>query len=78
MLKFEQWDRLIAVGGLLLAVSARAEAYIDPGSASVIYTVGLAPVLAFLAWLGRRVVRALARRGKEKTEEGSDEQTEAR
>jgi len=56
-----KFDRLLLVSGLLLAISNCAHAYIDPGSASVIYTVGLAPILAFLGWMGRRVVRMLRR-----------------
>ena len=75
--KFDNWDRLMAVVGLLFVASARADAYIDPGTASVIYTVGLAPVLAFLAWIGRRVIRLfLSSKNKQSPEAESDEEAQ--
>lgn len=66
------FDRLLVVLGLFFAVTACAHAYIDPGSASVIYTVGLAPILAFLGWMGRKVVRALRRSEPEESPEGEE------
>ena len=66
---------LFITGGLLLALSPCAYAYIDPGSASVIYTAALAPILGFLAWFGRRVVRIFRRPEGEESDqhEGSEE-----
>ena len=70
------FDRLLLLFGLLLALNSCAYAYIDPGSASVIYTVALAPILAFLGWMGRRVVRMIRRSDGDEgveDEEGSDQ-----
>lgn len=75
MHKFHKFDRLVLVACLILAAGTHADAYIDPGTASVIYTVGLAPILAFLAWLGRRVIRLFLRgKGKETAEQAAGEE----
>ena len=63
---------LFIAGSLLLAFDHCAHAYIDPGSASVVYTVALAPVLGFLAWFGRRVVRIFRRPEAEEGDQHED------
>ncbi len=78
MSRLNNWYKLAAVIGLLFAVIVPAWAYIDPGTASVIYTVGLGPVLVFLAWLGRRMIRIFIQsKKKASSEEEGGEESEA-
>jgi len=78
MNRFDNWGRLIIMAGLFFSITAPAHAYIDPGTASVIYTVGLAPVLVFLAWLGRRIIRLIIHsKDKQTAEEETDTESEA-
>lgn len=71
-------DRLLFAICLFLAAEVSAEAYIDPGTGSLIFAVGLAPILAFFGLLGRRIVRIFMRsnpeeEGEADNDEGTDD-----
>ena len=57
-----------------VVVTAPAFAYVDPGTASAVWAFGLAPVVGFLGWIGRQVVRKLLRRGGEDEEDEGEEE----
>ncbi len=74
MSKLHSWGRLFLAMGLLVTMAVPAHAYLDPGTGSVIFTIGLAPVLIFLAWLGRRIIRVFIRSKKEQSAEDEGKQ----
>ena len=65
-------DKMLLFIGFLLAVNTRADAYIDPGTGSVAIAAACAPLLALLAWFGRRVVRLVTRSKSEPADEAGD------
>jgi len=75
MLRMPRWHRIALAVSLCCALMPAAHAYIDPGTGSIVYTLALAPVLAGLAWLGRRIVRLLT--GRKEQEAQSDEEADA-
>ncbi len=68
------WDKVVLMASLCFASAQAAEAYIDPGTGSVIYAVGLAPVVALLAWLGRRIVGMFIRSREKEAPEAEQEE----
>jgi hypothetical protein len=74
MLRTPRWHRIALAVSLCCALTPAAHAYIDPGTGSIVYTLALAPILAGLAWLGRRIVRLFT--GRKEHEAQSDEGTD--
>lgn len=75
MRRADTTTRVIMVAIVLCSLAAPAWAYIDPGTASVVWAVGLAPLFGFLAWLGRRFIRLFVRhRPDEEGAEAAEEQ----
>ena len=64
---------LILAVALLLGVTTCAYAYIDPGTASTIWVAGIAPIIAFLGYIGQKIVRLFVRRKPDQTDSSADD-----
>ncbi len=72
MYKRRELGAIAIVTATLFVLAAPAHAYVDPGTASAAWAFGLAPVVGFLGWLGRSLLRKVLRRGKDEDEEADD------
>ena len=73
--RHDSLDRFLLIAGFLATACTSAHAYIDPGTASAVWVAGLAPLLAFIAYIGRKIARMLSR-GKNEGE-GNEQDTQA-